>query len=175
MPVDPRLLADSYSPSSMGQLWVPVLPKDKLSLLSNEQLYKYHAARKKADELAKENPVAAGWKLPSWQRVLDRFQEFPIHIILGGVRSGKSTLASRLCVWGLGNIPECQIRCYHVNGDRSQQDQQKFIWDALPNKLQNLPGQKEFLPLHPVQPADGLYERHAYLAAAARVDAGRAH
>lgn len=144
MPVDPRRLADSYSPAGMGKLWVPVLPKETLNSLSDEKLYKYVQARKKAEELALESPVAWGWKTPAWQKVLDNWKDYPIQVVLGGVRSGKSTLASRLCVWALGNIPEAEIRCYHVNTDRSQQDQQRFVWAALPEPLKNIPVKKSF-------------------------------
>lgn len=53
--------------------------------------------------------------------------------------SSKSSLAARMCVWAMGTIPECEARAYHINGERSKQDQQRFIWDALPHSLKNLP------------------------------------
>lgn len=141
MAVDPRILADSYTPD-FGINWTPVLSKADMARLTDEQLYKYVKARKQADDWAKKNPVGSGWVLPAWRKVMDNWAKWPIHIILGGVRSGKSSLASRLCVWALGTIPEAEVRCYHVNTDRSQQDQQRFIWDALPHGIKNLPVKK---------------------------------
>ena len=56
--------------------------------------------------------------------------------------STKSTLASRLCVWAAGSIPNADVRAYHVNEDRSIEDQQRMIWDALPVGIRNLPVKK---------------------------------
>jgi hypothetical protein len=135
--VDPKRLADNYRPQ-FGLDWVPVLPRDQLERMSAPELIQYHNARKQAEAWAGEKPVANGWVLPSWRKVMDNWKKYPIHIILGGVRSSKSSFASRLCVWGLGNIPEAEIRCYHVNERRSKEDQQRFIWDALPQGLKNM-------------------------------------
>tara|TARA_R110000868_G_scaffold98131_1_gene270044 strand:- start:167 stop:1534 length:1368 start_codon:yes stop_codon:yes gene_type:complete len=51
-------------------------------------------------------------------------------------------MASRLCVWAALNIPNAEIRCYHVNEKRSVDDQQKMVWDALPDFIKNLPTKK---------------------------------
>ena len=56
--------------------------------------------------------------------------------------SSKSSLASRLCVWAAGTIPNSEVRAYHVNEDRSIEDQQRFIWDALPIGVKELPTKK---------------------------------
>lgn len=55
--------------------------------------------------------------------------------------STKSTLASRLCVGGAGNIPEAEVRCYHVSDERSI-EQQTMIYDALPIGIKNIPTKK---------------------------------
>jgi len=152
--VDPRRLADSYKPD-FGLPWVPppILPsREEMERMSPADLIRLSKRREAwlfANEQARLNPVGAGWILPSWKRVMDMWQVYPIHILLGGVRSGKSSLASRLCVWGLGNIPEAQLRAYHVNGDRSKQDQQPFVHLALPDKLKNLPTKRG--PNHSIQ------------------------
>lgn len=56
--------------------------------------------------------------------------------------SAKSTLASRLVVWAAGTIPNADVRAYHVNEDRSIEDQQRMIWDALPVGIRSLPIKK---------------------------------
>ena len=56
--------------------------------------------------------------------------------------SSKSMIASRLCVWAAGTIPGAEVRAYHVNEDRSIEDQQRMIWDALPDGIRNLPTKK---------------------------------
>ena len=63
----------------------------------------------------------------------------------GGVihhNSSKSMIASRLCVWAAGTIPSAEVRAYHVNEDRSIEDQQRMIYDALPIGIKNLPVKK---------------------------------
>lgn len=136
--VDPKRLADNYSPQ-FGLDWVPVLPREQLEKMSAPELFQYHNARKRADEWAAVNPVGSGWVLPSWRKVMDHWQSHRIHILLGGNRSTKSTCAGRICVWALGTIPEAEVRCWHVNGDRSKQDQQRVIYESLPQSLKNLP------------------------------------
>ncbi len=138
---DPRNFADSYQPD-FGIDWVPPLTTDELNRLSHDQLAKYATARKYADLRSDENPVGSGWVLPSWKMVMDAWKKYPIIVILGGQRSGKSTLASRLCVWAAGTIPDAQVRAYHVNEARSIEDQQRFIWDSLPIGIRTLPTKK---------------------------------
>ena len=129
--------ADHYKPD-FGIDWIPVAGPEQLAKLSHAQLAKYAEARRFADLRADQNPVGAGWVLPSWRGVMDAWQKYNIIVILGGIRSAKSTLASRLCVWGAANIPQAEVRCYHVNEDRSVEDQQRFIWDALPMEMRAL-------------------------------------
>jgi hypothetical protein len=80
----------------------------------------------------KEDPIQWGWTLPGWRRVMDRFDKDKIHVILGGNRSSKSTLCSRLLVHLAQSIPEAEIRSLHVSEERSVQDAQKMVWSALP-------------------------------------------
>lgn len=122
-----------------GLDWVPVLPREQLERMSAPELIQYHNARKQADEWAAANPVGSGWVLPSWRKVMKHWQSHRIHILLGGNRSTKSTCLGRICMWALGTIPEAEVRCWHVNGDRSKQDQQRVIYESLPQSLKNLP------------------------------------
>ena len=80
----------------------------------------------------KEDPIEWGWTLPGWRRVMDRWDKDKIHVILGGNRSSKSTLCSRLLVHLAQQIPEAEIRSLHVSEERSIADAQRYIWEALP-------------------------------------------
>jgi hypothetical protein len=136
--VDPKRLADNYRPQ-FGLDWVPVLPRDQLERMSAPELIQYHNARKQAEAWAKKNRTGSGWVLPAWRTIMANWQKYKIHVILGGNRSGKTELASRLCVWALGTIPEAELRCFDVNEAYSKQRQQAYIHDALPESLKNLP------------------------------------
>ena len=80
----------------------------------------------------KEDPIEWGWTLPGWRRVMDRWDKDKIHVILGGNRSSKTTLCSRLLVHLAQQIPEAEIRSMHVSEERSISDAQRYIWEALP-------------------------------------------
>lgn len=80
----------------------------------------------------KEDPIQWGWTLPSWRRVMERFDKDKIHVICGGNRSGKSIFSTRMLVHLAQSIPEAEIRSMHVTEERSIQDSQKMVWAALP-------------------------------------------
>ena len=80
----------------------------------------------------KEDPIKWGWTLPGWRRVMNRWDKDKIHVILGGNRSSKTTLCSRLLVHLAQEIPEAEIRSMHVSEERSIADAQRYIWEALP-------------------------------------------
>jgi hypothetical protein len=107
-----------------------------------EKLAEYLTFREQRNHDALMNPVGAGWILPSWQTMMKNWNKYTNHVILGGNRSSKSMIASRLCVWAAGTIPGAEVRAYHVNEDRSIEDQQRMIWDALPDGIRNLPTKK---------------------------------
>ena len=56
--------------------------------------------------------------------------------------SSKSTFCARLCVFMAQVIPEAEIRCWSVNEQSSINDQQRMIWEALPEKYKNMPKAK---------------------------------
>ena len=134
-------LADQFQPN-FGIPWVPVPKKEELATWPQEKLVQYLAFREECDRNSTNNPVGQGWMLPSWQKVLNNWKKYPVIVILGGNRSSKSTLASRLCVWAAGSIPNAEVRAYHVNEDRSIEDQQRMIYDALPVGIKELPTKK---------------------------------
>jgi hypothetical protein len=80
----------------------------------------------------KEDPIQWGWTLPGWRRVMKNWKDTKIHICLGGNRSSKTTMASRLLVHMAQTIPEAEIRSLHVSEERSISDAQRYIWEALP-------------------------------------------
>ncbi len=133
--------ADAYQPA-FGLPWVPPLSHDILKDWSQEDLARYVFDRDRATRNAEENPVGAGWTLPMWELAMENWGKYKNIIILGGNRSTKSVFASRLCVGAALGIPEAEVRCYHVNEDRSIEDQQRMIWDALPVSIKNLPTKK---------------------------------
>lgn len=133
--------ADEFQPD-FGLPWRAALERATLEGWPVERVAEYVQLRKEMEANAETNPVGAGWILPSWELVLANWKKYPVIVILGGQRSTKSSLASRLCVWGAATIPSAEIRCYHVNEDRSIEDQQRFIWDALPLAVRNIPTKK---------------------------------
>ena len=56
--------------------------------------------------------------------------------------SSKSVCASRLALWTAATIPNSEVRCFHVNEDRSIEDQQRMIYDALPLGIKSLSTKK---------------------------------
>lgn len=84
------------------------------------------------------NPIEWGYVLPSWQRMLRYWGKYHTHVILGGNRSTKSTLCSRLAIHLMEQIPEARIRCWSTNEDSSINDQQRMVWDALPAAYKHL-------------------------------------
>ena len=89
------------------------------------------------EDLEEDDPVTWGWQLPMWQRVLDNWDKYKVHVIFGGNRSSKSTFAARLMVDLLQKIPAAELRCFHVSRERSVDDQQRFIWEALPKHIRD--------------------------------------
>jgi hypothetical protein len=148
--INPAQFADYYQPD-FGCPWVDVLPVYRspgmaaeqrvLSEMTAEQLLLYEKYRKEQNQQNELNPVGAGWTLPSWRRVMANWKKYNIIVILGGIRSSKTTFASRLTLWAAGTIPEAEVRAYHVNDERSI-DQQQAIYDALPIGLKNIPTKK---------------------------------
>ena len=84
------------------------------------------------------DPIQWGFSLPSWQRVMNRWEDDKVHVIFGGNRSSKTTFASRLLVHLAQEIPEAELRSFHVTEDRSIEDTQKFVWDALPKRYKEM-------------------------------------
>ena len=103
---------------------IDALPEERAEILSRLMVDQPNSE--------KEDPIKWGWTLPGWRRVMDRWDKDKIHVILGGNRSSKTTLCSRLLVHLAQEIPEAEIRSMHVSEERSIADAQRYIWEALP-------------------------------------------
>ena len=124
-----------------GLPWPGYQEKDYTKLPADELMRDYEQ-RKKIEDLAKIDPVQFGWTLPGWREVMDNWQKYSTHVVLGGNRASKSAFVARLCVFLLEAIPECRIRVFHVSSSKSITEQQSFIWEALPKKYKDLSGKK---------------------------------
>ena len=131
-------MADSVQPS-FGVPWIDLeAERSRLEGLGEEGLLAFWQKWSELERLREADPTMYGWKLPSWDTVLGLWKQYAIHCILGGNRSTKSSLAARIVVNLAMLIPEAEIRCWHVNEDRSIEDQQRFIWEALPQHVKDL-------------------------------------
>lgn len=141
MPLGDVHFADDHTPD-FGLEWRAVLPRSTLETWDEARLLAYYNLRKECDRNAELNPVGSGWILPQWGDVMKAWKQYQTIVLLGGNRSTKSTLFSRLTVWAAATIPQSECRCWHVNEDRSIEDQQRMIWEALPQQIKNLPTKK---------------------------------
>ncbi len=116
-----------------GELRSALTP-EQIDALSDEQSEVLSRLLIDQPESEKRDPIEWGWTLPSWRRVMDRWSDTKIHVILGGNRSSKTSFAARMLVHLAQSIPEAEIRSMHVTEERSIQDAQKYIWAALPER-----------------------------------------
>lgn len=93
------------------------------------------------DTLRKQqfDPVTMGWRLPNWDSVLEKWPTHVAHVVCGGNRSGKSALMARITLYMAMHIPGARIRCFSMNDESSVTDQQRVIWENLPEGYKNLP------------------------------------
>jgi len=129
--------ADQVQPD-FGIPWRPVLTRAQVEGWDTERLARYIRIRKETEAGAIANPVGQGWSLPMWDLVQKNWKRYKNIVILGGNRSTKSTLAARLSLWTAATIPEAEVRLYHVNEDRSIQDQHALIYESLPHSIKAL-------------------------------------
>ena len=94
------------------------------------------------EQNARVDPIQFGWTLEGWREVMDEWAKYDVHAIFGGNRSSKSVCCSRICVFLLMAVPECRLRCYQVNDEKSITEQQQFVWEALPERYKHLSKRK---------------------------------
>ncbi len=133
--------ASEFQPD-FGIPWTPVLSEERLRQMTVEQLQRYRDARKYVERRNEENPVGAGWTLPIWPKVMANWKKANFHVVLGGNQSGKTTLGARMTVWAAATIPEAEVYCFHVSEKRSIDDQQRFVYESLPNTIKAIQTKK---------------------------------
>lgn len=129
--------ADEFQPD-FGLPWMPRKTEADFEHASIDDVRKYVEMRRYAETQADINPVGAGWTLPAWRMVMENWKKYNIHVVLGGNQSAKTTLGSRLAVWAAATIPESEVYCWHVTDKRSIDDQQRFVYEALPQGIKNI-------------------------------------
>ena len=134
-------MADAYAPA-FGMQWVPVHSRAVLEAMPLEQLIQYRKNRTEYEKLNEANPVRDGYVLPMWNKVMANWPKYKNIILLGGNRSGKSTFCARLSVWASCVIPGAEVHCYSVNNVKSVDEQQKYIWEAIPASIKAMPTKK---------------------------------
>jgi len=117
-------------------------PIESLESLDDHTLELLDDWRRGREKLQVADPVQYGWTFERWRAIMDAWDQYMIHVIYGGNRSSKSTFCARLCVYMAEMIPEAEIRCWSVNEQSSINDQQRMIWEALPDKYKNMPKTK---------------------------------
>jgi hypothetical protein len=78
------------------------------------------------------DPVTMGWRLPSWEKLLEDYRKYVVLVALGGNRSGKSKFFARLTLHLAMTIPGFRCRCWSASEQSSINDQQRVIWEELP-------------------------------------------
>lgn len=91
---------------------------------------------------AKDDPVAYGFTLKTWRKIMQEWHNYMMFMVLGGNRSSKSTFVARLFVDMALSIPECRLRCFSVNDESSVNDQQRMIWEAIPARFKERKSRK---------------------------------
>lgn len=132
--------ADTVQPE-FGIPWPDFGAKD-YAVLPDDELEKDLILKQRIETEAREDPVSFGWTIENWREVCLNWQKYDGHIVLGGNRSSKTSFGARLVIWLLENIPECRIRAYQVNNDKSIAEMQAYVWDALPEKYKNMAKKK---------------------------------
>ena len=133
--------ADKYQPR-FGVPWVAPLKPERLAAMSDDELRRHVQHRQMVEAKMIENPVGWGWAPPVWDQVMDAWPHYNVHILLGGNQSSKTTLGARMAVWAASEIPEAEVYGFHISDKRSIDDQQRFVYESLPENLRYLPTKK---------------------------------
>jgi len=133
--------SDQFKPS-FGFPYPPLPTMEEMKLWDIDRIKKYKEARDQVVLNAERNPIGFGFTLPMWQEVMNNWDKYTTHVILGGNRSGKSTFAARLATWAACTIPQAEVRGYQVNKVKSVDEMQRYIWESIPHATKNLQSKK---------------------------------
>ena len=125
--------ATDYQPD-FGFPW-PEYTSEEIEALPAMEQARLAQVLPRVQDAAALDPIEYGFTLKSWRRLMESWDKYLIFMVLGGNRSSKSTYASRLMVWAALHIPEFRGRCFTVNDESSINDQQRFIWEAIPARF----------------------------------------
>ena len=88
------------------------------------------------------DPVMYGWRLPQWDAVLEDWEGNVVLGTLGGNRSSKSKLWAKVMLHMATTIPGFKGRAWSMNEESSINDQQRVIWEELPERYKTLMGKR---------------------------------
>jgi hypothetical protein len=114
------------------------LRRGDLNLCTNAQLEYIQEWTENREKYQREDPVRYGWTLERWRAVMSDWEKYTAHVIYGGNRSSKSSFAAKVAVYLAMTIPSAEIVCWSVDETSSVNDQQRFIYEALPQKYKRM-------------------------------------
>lgn len=124
-----------------GVRWVDagaVVAKMKEEGADEEELREYLEVVEDLEAKQQEDLTRYGWRLDSWERVMANWGKKSLHVVLGGNRATKTHFMARLVVDLAQKVEEAEIYCFHTSERRSIDDQQRFVWEALPAKYREI-------------------------------------
>jgi len=135
------IYSDQFS-VRFGEPWIALPTDEEATKLSTEDIVAIMEWWKKTDEEGKKNPVGRGWVLPSWEVIFENWRKYNIFCMLGGNASGKSVFGARMTLSVAAMIPEASIACFSPSAETSIADQQRLVFESLPDSLKNLSTKK---------------------------------
>lgn len=114
------------------------LTDEEISTLTEKQLRAVAQWRQNRSKLQDSDPVTYGWTLDRWRAVSREWKDHSANIIYGGNRSSKSSYSARVAVYIAMTVPGAEIVCWSVDETSSINDQQRFIYEALPKAYRNM-------------------------------------
>ena len=128
---------DNFSPN-FGRDWCALPTDEEAAHFTDAELAKLLEEWEAMDLAARKNPVGDGWRLESWKEVFDNWRTYNIFCMLGGNASAKSTFGARLTLSIAAMIPEASVAAFSPSAETSIADQQKMVFEALPESLKNM-------------------------------------
>lgn len=125
-----------------GYPWVSLPTDAEAEKMSTDDLKKFMEIWSDINNNGKKNPVGHGWTLPSWEVIFDNWDKYSIFILLGGNASGKSVFGARSVLSLAAMIPEASLACFSPSAETSIADQQRLVYESLPDVLKNMPTSK---------------------------------
>ena len=100
-----------------------------------ESLLRWYEAHEEAVINATRDPIAYGFRMPSWTHCFQMLEKWMEVFAFGGNGSSKSRLGAWIGVQCLLNNPGHRLYCFSQDDDASTQIQQRYIYEHLPPKF----------------------------------------